>query len=50
MKLLKRALKIANRGYVMVDGRKKFEGSGHDLLENQEVAEMFLGGGAAAAP
>lgn len=44
----KQALRIADRGYVLVDGKNKFEGSGHDLLEDPEVAEMFLGGGAAA--
>jgi len=41
----KQALRIANRGYVLVDGQNKFEGSGRDLLEDPEVAEMFLGGG-----
>jgi branched-chain amino acid transport system ATP-binding protein len=44
----RQALRIANRGYVLVDGKNKFEGSGRDLLEDPEVAEMFLGGGAAA--
>ncbi len=44
----KQALKIANRGYVLVDGKNKFEGSGQNLLDDPEVAEMFLGGGAAA--
>ncbi|TQV68328.1 ABC transporter ATP-binding protein [Denitrobaculum tricleocarpae] len=44
----KQALKIANRGYVLVDGKNKFEGSGQSLLDDPEVAEMFLGGGAAA--
>ena len=41
----KQALKIADRGYVMVDGRNKYTGTGPELLENREVAEMFLGGG-----
>lgn len=45
----KQALKIADRGYVLVDGKNKFEGTGQDLLDDQEVAEMFLGGGAKAA-
>ena len=45
----KQALKIANRGYVLVDGKNKFEGTGQDLLDDQEVAEMFLGGGAKPA-
>ena len=38
------ALAIAHRGYVMVDGRNRFDGSGQDLLANQDVAKMFLGG------
>jgi len=42
----KQALAIANRGYVLVDGQNRFEGTGHNLLNDPEVAEMFLGGGA----
>ncbi len=41
----KQALKIANRGYVLVDGKNKIEGSGQGLLDDPEVGEMFLGGG-----
>lgn len=41
----KQALGIANRGYVLVDGKNKFEGTGQELLDDPEVAEMFLGGG-----
>jgi branched-chain amino acid transport system ATP-binding protein len=41
----KAALEIATRGYVLVDGRNHHEGTGRDLLENPEVAEMFLGAG-----
>ena len=41
----KQALAIANRGYVLVDGRNKYVGTGEELLNNREVAEMFLGGG-----
>jgi len=41
----KQALKIADRGYVLVDGENKYEGTGQDLLNDPEVAEMFLGGG-----
>ncbi len=44
----KQALGIADRGYVLVDGKNKFEGSGRQLLDDPEVAEMFLGGGSAA--
>ena len=46
----KQALKIANRGYVLVDGKNKYQGTGQELLDDGEVGEMFLGGGKAAAP
>jgi len=46
----KQALGIASRGYVLVDGKNKYEGTGQELLNDSEVAEMFLGGGKAAAP
>ncbi|MGB7205094.1 MAG: hypothetical protein WBD37_06450, partial [Anderseniella sp.] len=46
----KQALGIATRGYVLVDGKNRFEGTGQDLLNDAEVAEMFLGGGKAATP
>ena len=42
----KQALRIADRGYVLVDGRNKFTGTGRELLDDPEVAAMFLGGGA----
>ncbi len=44
----KQALSIANRGYVLVDGKNKHSGSGRELLNDPEVAEMFLGGAASA--
>ncbi len=40
----KQALKMAHRGYVLASGRNRYEDSGANLLENREVAEMFLGG------
>ncbi len=46
----KQALSIAARGYVLVDGKNRYEGSGAELLADREVAEMFLGGGRTAAP
>lgn len=46
----KQALGIASRGYVLVDGKNKYEGTGQELLNDSEVAEMFLGGGKAVAP
>ena len=41
----KQALKIADRGYILVDGKNQHTGSGQELLDDPEVAEMFLGGG-----
>ena len=40
----KRALQMADRGYVLVMGRNRHEDTGPNLLANREVAEMFLGG------
>ena len=40
----KQALSIANRGYVMVNGENRMEGSGKDLLNNPNVRKSFLGG------
>ncbi len=39
----KQALSISDRGYVLVTGQNKFEGSGEDLLEDPEVRRSFLG-------
>lgn len=41
----KQALGCANRGYVLVDGTNRFQGTGTDLLKDRDVARMFLGGG-----
>ena len=40
----KQALGIASRGYVMVNGKNRMEGSGKDLLNNPDVRKSFLGG------
>ena len=40
----KQSLAIANRGYVLVDGRNRTTGKGIDLLNDPEIAKMFLGG------
>jgi len=42
----KQALAIAARGYILVDGRNRLEDTGPNLLANEEVGKMFLGGGA----
>ncbi len=39
----KQALSISDRGYVLVTGENKFEGSGNELLKNPEVRRSFLG-------
>jgi branched-chain amino acid transport system ATP-binding protein len=40
------SLAIANRGYVIENGRVALSGSGQDLLESKEVADRYLGVGA----
>ncbi len=39
----KQALGIANRGYVLVDGKNAYQGTGAELLADQDVGQMFLG-------
>ena len=39
----KQALSVSDRGYVLVTGQNKFEGSGEDLLNDVEVRRSFLG-------
>lgn len=43
------ALKLAHRGYVMVNGKITMTGTGRDLLESQEVKSAYLEGGAHGA-
>ena len=38
------ALKLSDRGYVMVNGQIRLSGSGEELLGNQEVRKAYLGG------
>ena len=40
----KRSLKISDRGYVLEMGRNRFEGPGGELLENEDVLRLYLGG------
>tara|TARA_B100000242_G_C42944716_1_gene438107 strand:- start:188 stop:868 length:681 start_codon:yes stop_codon:yes gene_type:complete len=40
----KQALNIADFGYVLVGGENKYEGYGHELLNDQNVRKSFLGG------
>ena len=39
-----RALAIAHRGYVLELGRNKYEGEGRELLADEPVRKMYLGG------
>ena len=39
----KQALSISDRGYVLVTGKNKFQGSGNELLNDPEVRRSFLG-------
>lgn len=39
----KKALAMADRGYVLENGRERFEGTGIDLLNNPQVGELYLG-------
>ena len=39
----KQALETADKGYVLVDGSNKVEGAGQDLINDRNVARMFLG-------
>ena len=37
------ALKVADRGYVLETGRITMEGTGRELLENEDIREAYLG-------
>jgi branched-chain amino acid transport system ATP-binding protein len=39
------ALKLAHRGYVMINGEITLSGPGRELLENPEVQAAYLEGG-----
>jgi len=39
----KRALEIADRGYVLVAGQKVMEGRGAEILANEDLKRVFLG-------
>ena len=43
----RKALAMADRGYVLEAGRDRFEGRGADLLNNPKVGELYLGAGKA---
>ncbi len=39
----RRALEIGDYAYLLVGGRKAFEGTAHDLLSHEELAKLYLG-------
>ena len=39
----KKALMMADRGYVLESGKDAIEGKGSDLLDNPLVGELYLG-------
>jgi ABC-type branched-subunit amino acid transport system ATPase component len=41
----RRALTMSSRGYVLDVGQNRFEGTGEELLADEKVAELYLGGG-----
>ena len=40
----RKSLEMAHRGYVLANGRNRFEGTGQDLLADPEVGRLYLGG------
>lgn len=40
----KESLKLSDRGYVLASGRKRFEDTGVNLLANEEIGQLYLGG------
>jgi branched-chain amino acid transport system ATP-binding protein len=40
----KKGLEFADVGYVLVAGQLAMAGPGHELLDDDEVAKLFLGG------
>ena len=42
----KKALELADRAYVLVNGKVTIKGSGQELLKNKDIQAAYLGGGA----
>ena len=40
----RQALQMSDRGYILVSGENRLEDSGKDLLNNPDVARLYLGG------
>jgi ABC-type branched-subunit amino acid transport system ATPase component len=41
---VERALQISDRAYVLVAGANRFEGRGSEVLDNEEIGRLYLGG------
>jgi branched-chain amino acid transport system ATP-binding protein len=39
-----KGLSVADRGFVLASGEIKFTGSGDELLDDEEVGRLYLGG------
>jgi branched-chain amino acid transport system ATP-binding protein len=39
----RRALEMGDKAYLLVNGKKNFEGSAKDLLEHKEIGRLYLG-------
>jgi branched-chain amino acid transport system ATP-binding protein len=42
----KKALELADRAYVLVNGKVTIKGTGKELLKNQDIQAAYLEGGA----
>ena len=42
----KKALELADRAYVLVNGKVTIQGTGQELLKNQDIQAAYLEGGA----
>ena len=40
----RRALALADRGFVLDTGRNAYTGAGRELLDDERVVELYLGG------
>ena len=40
----RQSLAISDRGYVLVDGRNRHQGTGQELLADEDIGRLFLGG------
>jgi len=40
----KESLRLSDRGYVLAAGEKRYEDTGQNLLNNEEVGKLYLGG------